>query len=75
MVLPTMDNKSIKKTREDPSPTESKINIMDSDNFYSWIGWLTRRLISLSFLLLFANLGLVDSSVNKYREQTSVISS
>ena len=65
-----MDNKSIKKTRKDPLPTESKINY-----FYSWIGWLTRRLISLIFLLLFSNLGLVDSSVNKYREQTSVISS
>ena len=37
MVLPSVDNKSIKKTTEDPSPTESKLNIIDSDNFLSWI--------------------------------------
>ena len=37
MVLPSVDNKSVKKTREDPSPTESKLNIIDSDNFFSWI--------------------------------------
>jgi hypothetical protein len=37
MVLPSVDNKNIKKTTEDPSPTESKLNIIDSDNFLSWI--------------------------------------
>ena len=37
MVLPSVDNKSIKKTTEDTSPTESKLNIIDSDNFLSWI--------------------------------------
>ena len=36
-VLPSVDYKSIKKTTEDPSPTESKLNIIDSDNFLSWI--------------------------------------
>ena len=37
MVLPSVDNKSIKKTTEDTSPTESKLNIIDSENFVSWI--------------------------------------
>jgi hypothetical protein len=31
-----VDNKNIKETSEDPSPTESKINRMDSSVFLKW---------------------------------------
>ena len=70
MVLPSVDNKSIKKTTEDTSPTESKLNIIDSDNFLSWIVMKKHTLLYCYALIVNIKYKKVEGEVRKNRDNT-----